>query len=265
MPTLTDTERANEIDKALAILAVAEEDRAAVVEEIELAAGEIIGDQADRISLKTLCDQLDAIDYASAALARLLKQYGDDLDITFPSGEYWGRYLVVGDEFHDYLQGRPAQFDPATLKYLAARAYAVRGELVQEFGTGDPDNPDKNGADLYDRLHGTPKRRFVRNLLELFSLYRPDALVTTRDGPAFHFIIACWRWSTGGDDPRGIGDDLAKLIPEFQENRDRATARDLESTARNFARLGMLSEAAEHQAQADELHRLVSIRSSVKK
>ncbi|ESY16284.1 MULTISPECIES: hypothetical protein [unclassified Mesorhizobium] len=243
-------DRAEALAAALRILDIA--DTAAVVEDLELAADTLNAYLlAEKVSLKTLAARLADIETMSAELADLIEQYDAGLfaAIGTRSRELQSPYSV-GDEL-----------DIATLRRLSADAGAARGAAVLELGSGDADNPDPNGADLATKLDGSPKRRFVSEIVGILAVQRPDLLATTKEGPLHRFVVDCWEWAIGDQNPPGIPDDIAIVVPEFQSIRDRAAARELATAARNFRRLGLPQYAADFQAQADKITERIAIRS----
>lgn len=236
-------DRDTALSAALDILEIDHADRAAVLDELQIYADNLNADRFERkVSVKSLADQLDKVESIAANLANLVDEYESDILTAL------GTCVLELETRYVFTDHR----DVERLRALSSAANAARGDLIRDHGSGDPDNPDRNGADLATRCDGTPKRRFVSNLVSVCAAHRPDILSTTKEGKLHQFVDLCWQWAVG-DQPKGIADDLAKVVPDFQRHRDREAVRALENAARNCRRLGMVDLADELKRQAAEI------------
>lgn len=246
------------IAEALDAIGIAED--AEVMDLLDLAAQSLnYSLSVDKVSVRALTAQLDDIEAAAAHLAELVEQYRDDIDraIAIEAMSLFSPYVLEDALEHDNTVSR--------LRRLSASAGSARGAIVAAFGSGDPDNPDPNGADLGTKLMGSPKRRFVEEIVHIVGARRPDLLATTKEGPLHRFVVDCWEWATGNPKAPGIPDDLAAVVPKLHAAmRDHAEAHQWEIAASNYRRLGLDKEAEEARKHASTIYQRI-IRSSGQK
>ena len=243
---LTTAEREAARRDALALL---ETEDSGAVKEIEAAGSEMIS--AADVRVKQLAGDLATIEELAATLARTIERYQENLTDALGSKAGWM-------ENYDLW---PAPLDPDALMDLSRTAGAACGALVQKFGSGDPDEPDRGGPALSTRELGKPKRRFVDDLAAIWSSYRPDALSAHVDGLFGRFVLHCWQWTTGDfGPPPGLADDIQAVLPRWRRRImliRRADEHD--ALARNLERLGLPAEAHRRRRHADLIRRQLAL------
>lgn len=142
---------------------------AAQREEIEGIARELLDsleENEEAYRLRNALNDLEKIEYVAGTLYRSLLSL-NLIVIGHLSGEI---HIGSAPTSHELNMNRSAQellvYDdtpgPHPLALLSAAAGRLRGRMINDYGTGDPNRPDPGGKKtLSDAIHGNHRRQFV--------------------------------------------------------------------------------------------------------
>jgi len=228
-----------------ALLTTEDEFRAGAIEQLVQICTEYIDeDKISPVRLGHVAETLSSIEIHARQLAKEIERLNDDLERTVGSqlGERSSHNDALDPWLSEYMP--PLSREHANyLKTTSAKAGDARARLVLRFGSGDPDNPDRGGPALEERLHGKPKARLVRRLVFLWQSFN-HPLSTTVGGDLDQFVERVWEWIRPGVDPKGLNHEVrksieaARLVRALEERRQ-----DLDLCAANLSRIGAHNEA----------------------
>lgn len=244
------------LESALDLLEVSADERDSIREELAFYAEVFrVGLATPPVRVKQLVGMLNQIEELSAQLADLVEQYDDSADQALGSLAY--PYLGDRNNQGLLLSGIVAEED---LRLLSRRSGSAAGTIVRNFGSGDPDKPDRGGPAIEIRRSGTPKRRFIKELVRIWAGHRPDALSETPGGLLHQFCGYCWEWAVGEHTQlKGLDDDLRRIVPIIRRRTHlRNVAFDCDLIAHNIERLGRTEDARPYRDHARSLFELLA-------
>lgn len=222
-----------------------ERDREIALEQLlEIRAEFLAEKDGQPIRLGHLASRLDVIEGLAARLATEIEAFRQEYDSSVgrSAGDLFTfdrRVEPLVDEFISPLSREEAEH----ARQVSLDANIVRGRLVDRFGTGDVDKPDRGGAALETARFGSPKSRLVRRLLFLWDYFsRP--LSTTVGGDVDFYVDSAWRWIVPDIEPKSLNNEIRKaigavrLVRVLNERRHK-----LEVCADNMMRIGATTES----------------------
>lgn len=244
------------LEAALDLLEISADERDSICEDISFHAEVLrVALATPPVRIKQLVSMLNQIEELSAQLAHLVEHY--DADAVQGIGSF--AYQYSGDGFSTALLLSDIVSED-DLKLLSRRSGSAAGTIVRNFGSGDPDKPDPGGAAIEIRLFGTPKRRFVKELVWIWAGHRPDALSETPGGLLHQFCGYCWEWAVGENSPlQGLDDDLRLIVPVIRRRTHlRNVAFDCDLIAQNIERVGRTEDARPYRDHACRIFELLA-------
>lgn len=169
--------------------------------------------RAPDVRVKKVVDEAACIERLAARLAKELDSFYQTIGLIVETGrdtpEIYRFYFTYDDE------PRCLEICKA-LGGLSSMISRVRKEVALTFGSGDLKRPDSGGrGGIHSRVFGSAKRRFVRELAEIWDRYRgyPTGSVP---GPFYNFVCTAHDCATGSRSYAGLDNEFKIVAPEYR-------------------------------------------------